>query len=848
MSLIIAAGSSNYIYCDQDDPQSESKTDGVSMVTSDSSQPPSETDELSIVTSNDDIQDNPAEEERDLTPHEMSQRTINRIIVEGNHHVPAQAILNRIPYHEGEQFNPEKTRQLINTLYFELKRFKNITVMVQPYGIDMLDLYIIVEEKNVLKDILIQGNKHLSEKEIKEKLKFADIPAVEEQELALFRKKIKKLYIDKGYFNAQIDARLDIDEEHRANLIFTVTENQKSLIVCIDFEGNEHISGKKLRNVIYTREDWILSFMDNSGTFIPDRLEADKHMIEQYYQNNGYLNAKVTDTKIDRDECSTSVKVTFVVQEGEKFCVSEVTASGNDILKDDFLAAQLPLKQGDTYSREKVVDSIKVLELIWGDLGYIYANIEPGISPNEDDNTVKISFFAELGEQVYLNKINIKGNRKTRDKVIRRQLVLEEGNILTNQRMELSKNRVESLGYFDVHDGVNWKITRVSKNLADLDLIVKETKTGNASVQLGFGGSPTNFQSPTGGLSLEAKITDTNLFGQGIRVNLLGRLSKEEKTLLFNLTDPWMFDEPILGAFDAYHKRLAYEEFNYTFPVNETQTGGSVTGGFVLGFRNPLWNDVYARGSVGLDSVSYYPAPLARTNNALANDQYNCVLSKLFQDGAFPWVNINVGQDRKNHPMHPNNGWSWLARFYSAFADFKECSTIGFAKCEFEYNYWTPLIGVYDLVFHLRAFMGIAHPFGNHTIPYREIFHIGGPASVRGFLFGQIGPQFVFEGRQDSIGGNKAMFVNAELIFPFTPDLSMKGLVFYDGGTGWDNPFAYCLSPIFLRNNSFSYRHSVGVGVRLLQPMPMRIDWGFKLDPRRGEPAYEVHFGMNYDW
>jgi outer membrane protein assembly factor BamA len=200
--------------------------------------------------------------------------------------------------------------------------------------------------------------------------------------------------------------------------------------------------------------------------------------------------------------------------------------------------------------------------------------------------------------------------------------------------------------------------------------------------------------------------------------------------------------------------------------------------------------------------------------------------------------------------MHPSRGHTWLARGSFGFPAFG--GRISFSKFDLEGNWYTPLIDEIDLVMRIHGYIGIVSRIQDKTIPYRELYTIGGPASVRGFLFGEIGPQFRVAGpdevRSSPIGGRKAGFVNVELIFPITPDFSMKGLFFYDGGAGWDNPYARDIPVQFLANNKFSYRHAVGAGVRILNPVPVRIDWGFKLDAHKGESAHEVHFGMTYDW
>ncbi len=795
-----------------------------------------------------------SEEEKDQEPKtnnstpQGAPRKIRKIIVSGNTMVPDSVILSRVPYKVGEVFNPSKTKQLIHNLYYDLKRFRTITILGENVPTAQIDLYIQVEEKTPLKEIEFKGNSTLSKKEIEKKIDFSNLPAIDAEELTLFAQKIKKLYLEKNFHNAQITSQLSIDEKDgKGKAIFSVKEGKKSMVKRVRFKGNNNISGKELRSKIFTREDWPLSFLDNSGSYQPDRIEADKHIIEQFYQSRGYMTAKVANVDVKMNEKSKHFDITFEIQEGDLYTVNKVTASGNEILKDEYIVSRLPVQSGDLYSREKIVDSIKALEGLWGELGYIYAHVDPSIQPNEEEKTVNIAFHTELGNKVFLNRINIIGNRKTRDKVIRRKLALSEGQLLTNSRMEMSKDRIESLGYFDQKDGVNWRKTRVDDEHADLDLLLKEIKTGRAHLKIGFGGAGTTLSSPLSGLSVGAEVADTNLFGTGIQLTLNASWAKEEQSILFNITDPWLFDQPILGSLDVYHKRPSYDDFKHTRAVNERLTGAGAT----LGFITPYLWETQVMCRFGIDRVAYEKKPEARVydtkdkkDRVLATTEYQGVLDKLFQSGKYFWIAAHLGMDRKNHPIHPSRGYKWLAIGQFGVPSFG-CN-IGFCKFDCDLNWYTPLIGERDLVLRLHAYFGFLTRFKGRTIPYRELFHIGGPASVRGFLFGQVGPQFL----GDSIGGQKGFFVSAELSFPITPDFNMKGVVFYDGGSGWDNPYACGISKKFLEHNTFQFRHSVGVGLRILRPMPVRIDWGFKLDRNKklNETASEVHFGMTYDF
>lgn len=792
--------------------------------------------------------------EKKQSTHKL--RRIKRVIIRGNRFTSSDAIAAYITYKPGELFRPEKTRQVIHNLYYGLRRFRTISIKGKDNDDNTIDLYIIVTEKQPLKDIIFQGNSKVSNKEIQKKVNL-DLPAVDAEELKAIAQEVKQLYSEKGYHNVTIDYTFTTDADGYCVATFIVKEGKKSCIKRILFEGNAFFSDKELRKVMFSREDWLLSFLDKSGIYQPERIEGDKHVIEQMYQNHGFIQAKVVNVRAEPDaDNQSSLTLIYEIEENNRYMVSSVQAPGNEVLPEDILLQCIPIKAGDYYSREAVGGTIKLLERLWGDYGHIFASIDPSIQPDEDNKTVSITFFSDIGNKIYLNRLNIKGNKKTRDKVIRRKILLEEGELLTQTCMDFSKNNVEALGYFEQRDGVNWKIKRVDEDNANLDLIVKEAKTGSFNVQLGFGGDAFRLESPVSGLNFKGQVSDRNLFGSGINWNLEGSLAKEEQTILLHVAQPYLFDKPITGAFDVYHRRPTFDFFSNLQSinaVNQKLTGGTVSLGVITRSDVPLFNDWAVLGSFGIDSIRYQQHPIASNNlPPAAASSYQYILDREFQDGDFVWFAQSFEQDHRNHPMHTSRGHRLKFISKVGFPVIK--GNIGFYKAQLEGSWFTPLIGEHDLVFRIRGFLGFAIPIRGHTIPYNELFNIGGDASVRGFLFGQISPRF----NNDPIAGGKALWFNAELIFPITPDLTMKGLVFYDGGAGWSNPYAHqsqATKTGFVTNNGFNYRHAVGVGVRLLNPMPMRIDWGFKLDPflnrqdpTKNESPYEIHFGMQYDW
>lgn len=841
--------------------------------------------------------DNQSVLQASVEDQEEALKTITDIIVTGNKLVPTGAILDRIPYHKGELFDPLQSRTAIHNLYHGLKRFRNIQIYADYLDADSVVLYIEVEEKKPLKDLIIEGNKQVTSKQIQEAIGASELSMIDPEEVRIFASIIKKIYADKGFHRTEVTPEFVLDQDDRATVTLKISEKQKAIVKKIQFIGNKSITSKRLRSALLTHEDWLFGLLDKSGTFLAPQLEGDRYMIEQLYQNSGYMNAKVVEIDVSMAPRTDDLTITYEIEEGECYTIGDVkVSSSSEVLSDDYIASILPLRSGARYSRAAIVESIKMLENLWGDFGYLYAHIEPSIEPNDDTKTVDISFFCDLGNPITLNTITIKGNQKTRDKVIRRKISLQEGSLITNSAMESSKDRIESLGYFDQKDGVEWKTIRLSPDSADLELLVKEVKTGNAHIKLGFGGNtqpsrasnePNDGKQPAEGdssttdkntilnsVKAEISASDSNVFGTGIRAAITAILSANEKTGSLNITQPWICNKPIYGSLDVYYKRLSYDQLSLTPVVNERLAGGVFTTGMVVSSYKRYLQDTFLRASLGADSVSYgkdnikgqdreriltanIPRLFGDPSEKLrekATLTYTALLAELFTPGYFFTLAGNIGRDQRNHPMHPSRGLSWLARSILGLPALDHAK-IGFYKCDIDLNWFTPLINERDLVLRLHAYAGFIHKLKGHVVPYRELFHIGGPSTVRGFLWGQIGPQFeVIESngfiRQDSIGASRAAYINAELIFPITRDFNLKGVVFYDGGAGWKNPYTNCIPDLneFVVNQHAHYRHAVGFGIRILNPMPIRVDWGFKLDPRKNESPYEVHFGMTYDW
>jgi len=764
-----------------------------------------------------------------------SVRVIHGITVTGNSIVNDRAILNKLPFKVGDTFKKETSGKIIHLIY-NLGYFKNIRLIEEERIDGTSNIHIVVEEKKLLNRFEFEGNDNYSTNKLSEKLEISKIKTIDEKELISIENKIKRAYLDKGYNNATAQGELKVGADKSVIVYFKIDEGAKSRVKIVSFKGNKNISSRTLRKKIFTREDWILGFFDKAGTYHPDALMQDKYIIENIYKSNGYLGARVIDTEVEKKE-DGAVNITFVIDEGELYTISEVNAPGNDILSEAQILAHIPIWPKQLYSAERIKKSMEILRLVWGEYGYIYADIVPSVRPDEKTKTVKITFKSSIGEKVKIRRINIIGNDKTRDEIIRRELLFDEGEKITTRLMDASKKRLELLGYFDNRDGINWNITKLDEGNIDLDLILKEVKTGHIQVRGGLG-MQQDASSPTKGFSVGLDAGSRNFLGMGVNVGFNGSYSQQDKMISTSASSNWFYGRPISTALNLFKRNITYEDFRLTIdrPVEKTW-GGSIHSGFRVEWLDYLHVGV----GVGYEDICFTTSTAAKILHAdpALQKVVQARISRTLESGDLLWTECIFSQDKRNHPIFPSEGYRWHfdAKFGSSN---NNCGDFGFFKFGLDAHWYTTIIQELNVVLHLHGFAGIVEPLSGNVVPYKELFHIGGPATMRGFTYGAVGPALA----GSSIGATKAFFTNIELHFPITADGNMRGVVFYDGGSSWDTPQACDLPSSLLVNNSFDYRHSIGFGIRMQSPQPISIDIGFKLDRKRkrGERLREVHF------
>lgn len=794
---------------------------------------------------------------------QQNQRVVRNIIVQGNEKVTPESIIVRLPFKPGKLFKPHQSSLAIKNI-FALGYFRQVQMYVDLIDDEQIDVCIVVTEKPRVSDVIIKGTKSLSEKDIKKETGLDKIQTMNEEELKNFAAKIKRYYGKKNYHFAQVQTRLEVIDKQHVIAHFDVQEGKKTFVHRIAFKGNKSVTSKKLKRIIYTREVWPLSPIDSSGSYQADMIEADKSMIEDGYKSNGFVHAKVTDADVVFDPITNGYDVTYTIHEGDVYFIKEVNMQGNDILSAEILKASIPTQPGQRYAVDKLRTSIERLRLLWGEYGYLFADIEPSIDVNEDDKTVTVSFNFDLKDKVYLNRLTIKGNKKARDKVIRRQILIDEGDLITNKKMDQSKDRVKLTGYFDEREGVNWKITRIDDTHADLDLMLKEIKTGKFQAQISYGGAAKGGTTPTKGLVGSAVMSDKNLWGSGIAASLLGEVAERQQSITASIMDPWLFDKPIRGNLNVYARHSEYTEgLSYTLsPPQEYVIGGFFGAGYIA----KLFGESIIEGQLGFETIDFNPK-VQSAPRLLAEEQqfYQIILDKTFQSGDQYWARWSISQDFRNGLVFATNGYQW--NWYGQLAFPLTTNGFNFFKTELDATWYTPLIGENSLVLCLHGHLGFIQPLNNKNAPWKSLFHIGGPGTIRGYTWGQIGPTW----QGDSMGATKAFYVNVEFIVPLTPDLTTRAVMFYDGGAGWDMPYKNELRTAIntvnmnnagnadaqkfyfdehLSNDEFFYRHSFGVGIRMLNPTPLQVDFGIKLNPSKvfKNKLTELHLSMTHEF
>lgn len=782
------------------------------------------------------------------------KKNISDVVIEGNSLIKTDAIQQRLLYKKGDLFDADLSASAINKLY-SLGYFSQVKIEKEEDE-DSVFLYIVLKEKQSFDGYEIVGNHQISTKKIVDKLNLRNLPAIDENDISYFCSQIRKMYREDNYHKTNVTGILRPSESSAGvELVLTIDEGPASQVRQIEFVGMKQVPEWRLRSALMTKELWLLGYADGSGRFNYEMIEADKQNIEFAYQNLGFVRAHVVDVKIESPKDDESaIKLTFYINEGEQYRVRYVMLPyDEEISKQEFLDV-LTIKEGALYSRSAALATVEGIRAILGKHGYSDADVYPIPKVDDETKTIDFTFGIEKGEKVHVRSINITGNKLTHDIVIRREISLDEGSLITSPELNVSKRRVEALGFFE-RGGVVWKTHKLSDGLVDLELAVVETKTGSFNLVGGFGGRQGRMGS---GLQVGVNVAKRNLFGRGwssaLNVQAEGaRLG----TFGFNFYNPYIFNTNIECGVDTYYRVEEYDQWR----ASASRPRERVVGGVVnLGFRIPkIDRDVRCQCEFGIENnVLQNNLDLEKERQAfISGGNYGLfMMDRVQRTGTLSWIGASVVKDTRNHPIYPTRGGKFTATSKLGLPGLK--GDFGFIKLESVGSWYMPLIGEDTLVFTVRAKAGmIENTSSTSCIPYRELYHMGGQDSIRGFVGGGAGPVLVGSGALTErnitpIGARRHALFNVELQTPMLESYGMRGRLFYDAGCGWNAVVSDIPAEAmpYVKRNDFNIRHAVGFGFSVTKPQMIKIDWGYKLDRDKkfNESDWEVHMSMNVPW
>lgn len=721
------------------------------------------------------------------------ERRVAVVQVKGLHKIEENAVLNVIKTGKGKSFSQADLAADIKAIY-KMGYFQDVKadVVDTPEGKSVTFL---VEEKPTISNIKITGNKAIDTKDIEGAIATRVRQFINMDRLRSDVDKIKDLYVNKGYLNVEIKPQTEKKTEKDVTVTFEITENKRLYIKSISFEGNQAFSDKELRGIMETNEWGILHFMTDSGLLKKDKLKEDVNRLTVFYLNNGYIHAKVGDPEITNDEKWIYIKIQ--IAEGKRFKIGKVDITGDlpDMPKDE-LIAKLTLLKKDHYDREAVMRDMDYLTQTVNDEGYAYADVVPQTVPHDKEQLVDVSFNITKGDKVYFNRITVSGNSKTRDKVIRRELAMSEGELYSRGKLKDSYNRLNRLRYFEEIDFQTEK--GPEKDLMDINIRVKEKPTGMFSLGAGY--------SAVDAAIFSAQISQQNLFGRGQSLGLAANFGSRTTSYDLYFVEPWLFDIPLWSKYEIWHVDRIYD----TYDLNSK--------GFGMTFGYPLWEKVvgYIGYRLSIDDIS---------NLSTAASYY---ARKQEGETTTSGITLTLQRDTTDDYMFPSTGTKNSLSIEYTGGPLQ--GTTSYAKYIANSAWFHPLPK--ELVFGIRGRIGYLQEFEGKEAPVWTRFYLGGINSLRGLR--QIGPKDPMTG--DVIGGLTMFNVNTEVVFPLIKNAGMKGVVFFDMGNAWNS--GYHLDDL---------RKTAGVGIRWHSPIgPLRLEWGYVLDRKDDEPAsrWEFTIGM----
>jgi outer membrane protein insertion porin family len=717
---------------------------------------------------------------------------ITKVGVVGNKKISEAKILENA-IKPGTEFDLKKIDESIKAMY-KTDLFIDIKADISVEGEDLILTYI-VKEKPYINEIYFEGNSKITSEKLLDDfpIKSGDILNFNKINEAV--KKIVKSYEDKSYYNVDVKYDIEERESNAVDLVFTINEGPRAMVEKIIFLGNKAIDEKRLKKAISTREKWFLSWLTGSGRLKREDLGIDRDRIRNEYYNNGYIKVEVGEPEVRINKKENYIEIVFRIKEGSQYHVSDIGFEGNSRFTYDDLFKVVELKKSSVFSSNKFRSDIENLTKAYTAEGYAFVNIDPKTYIDDDNREVRINYVIEENQLVYINRIIIEGNITTRDRVIRRELDIVEGEKYSSTKIEKSKSDLEKTNYFGE---VNVVEEPIGENQMDLHLKVKEKSTGTFTVGAGF--------STLDGIVGLFQISKSNLLGLGYSARFTGELGTERSRYILNFTNSWLYDKPITFGFDLF--RWEDEYFDY----DERVTGAAIR----------IGHPIIGRKLYITYRLAYEELHISDLEEGASWEikQFKGNTKTFSIAPSLVWNTID-------NPADPKRGnKTELMVKYAGLAGDSE-----FMKTVFSSQQYYPLF--WKFIGMVNGEIGYVKEINSEPVPLNERFFLGGMHSVRGYKYGDISPE---DEAGYEYGGDKYLLFNVETTFPLSEEINLKGVVFFDMGNVWEDGESILSS---------SLKKSVGAGFRWNSPFgPLRVEYGYKLNKEQGEDPGRLDFSV----
>ena len=708
---------------------------------------------------------------------------VSQVQIEGNRRVATAAIRGAISINPGDVVTYEQVDANVRNIY-ALGGFYNITARVDVVQGSNI-LIFALQELPLVRTLEFRGNKKLSDQKLRDRNNLRPPFIFDHNRVRSSVQELKNAYIKDGYHAVQIDTQMITDGRGEATLVYQIDEGRKIRIRNIDFVGNDVLSKRALLKNMETKERWFLSWLTGRGVFLEEAMELDVERIKMAYYDIGHQDVIVQQPVVTLVE-DRYLNIEIEIDEGPQYRVGNVSVSGDMLYPENQLLEQVKLQEGEVFSRLELRESIVALTDLYADSGYAYVNVVPLTTKRSEELLFDIELEIEQGVQVSIERVDISGNVRTRDKVIRRQIPVIEGELYSSSKLKEANRRIRNLGFFE-----EVQITDRPGSAEDLSVVevaVDERLTGTFSIGLGY--------SSVDKLMAQGSITQENFLGRGLDVSLSGSIGSKSTTYSLAVTDPYFLDtEWTLGG-EVYRSQREYRDYD------DYRTGGAIRAGHPVS-RNSRVFLTYRYEQKEIRNLS----AVALNNPFIVEQAGTSTLSSITTQ----WVRNST--DFFEDPSR--GGVTRISLEYAGLG-----GTEHFLRPIASHRHFFPLF--WGTVFSAHGEIGYITSTRDDDVSLSERFFLGGIRTIRGFKTREVGPQ---EGNV-FVGGEKMAYLNLEYLFPIYRPLGLQGVIFYDTGNAWRDSEDY-----------FSdMRHSAGAGIRWRSPLgPLRFEWGYNLSPRDNE-------------